>query len=69
MCSTAGAGSRGGSSIGGRLPSADALDDVLLAHEMNGEQLPYDHSYPARGLTPTPRDLGIPAQPCLSYAP
>jgi DMSO/TMAO reductase YedYZ molybdopterin-dependent catalytic subunit len=51
------------------LPSANALDDVLLAYEMNGEQLPYDHSYPARGLTPTPRDLGIPAQPCLSYAP
>ncbi|MGW0964396.1 sulfite oxidase [Streptomyces gelaticus] len=34
------------------LPLAKALDDVLLAYEMNGEPLPYDHGYPVRLLVP-----------------
>ncbi|WP_406378506.1 sulfite oxidase [Streptomyces sp. NBC_01618] len=34
------------------LPLAKALDDVLLAYEMNGEPLPYDHGYPVRVLAP-----------------
>ncbi|MFB6961459.1 molybdopterin-dependent oxidoreductase [Streptomyces sp. NPDC056309] len=34
------------------LPLAKALDDVLLAFEMNGEPLPYDHGYPVRMLVP-----------------
>lgn len=34
------------------LPLAKALDDVLLAYEMNGEPLPYDHGYPVRVLVP-----------------
>ncbi|MFE7213254.1 sulfite oxidase [Streptomyces sp. NPDC057611] len=34
------------------LPLAKALDDVLLAYEMNGEPLPYDHGYPVRMLVP-----------------
>ncbi|MFI6730399.1 sulfite oxidase [Streptomyces sp. R-74717] len=34
------------------LPLARALDDVLLAYEMNGEPLPYDHGYPVRVLVP-----------------
>ncbi|MEV7232814.1 sulfite oxidase [Streptomyces sp. NPDC051020] len=34
------------------LPLAKALDDVLLAYEMNGESLPYDHGYPVRVLVP-----------------
>lgn len=35
------------------LPIAKALDDVLLAYEMNGEPLPYDHGYPVRVLVPS----------------
>ncbi|WNE97888.1 sulfite oxidase [Streptomyces luomodiensis] len=34
------------------LPLAKALDDVVLAYEMNGEPLPYDHGYPVRVLVP-----------------
>ncbi|MGW8377061.1 sulfite oxidase [Streptomyces sp. ODS28] len=35
------------------LPLAKALDDVLLAYEMNGEPLPYDHGYPVRVVVPS----------------
>lgn len=35
------------------LPVAKALDDVLLAYEMNGEPLPHDHGYPVRVLVPS----------------
>ncbi|MFG2868322.1 sulfite oxidase [Streptomyces sp. NPDC048338] len=35
------------------LPVAKALDDVILAYEMNGEPLPYDHGYPVRLLVPS----------------
>ena len=34
------------------LPVAKALDDVLVAYEMNGEPLPPDHGYPARLVVP-----------------
>ncbi len=34
------------------LPIAKALDDVLLAYEMNGERLPPDHGFPARLVVP-----------------
>ncbi|MGP3970117.1 sulfite oxidase [Streptomyces sp. 6N223] len=34
------------------LPLAKALDDVLLAYEMNGEPLPPDHGHPVRVLVP-----------------
>ncbi|MFJ1809183.1 MULTISPECIES: sulfite oxidase [unclassified Streptomyces] len=34
------------------LPVSKALDDVLLAYEMNGEPLPYDHGFPVRVLVP-----------------
>jgi DMSO/TMAO reductase YedYZ molybdopterin-dependent catalytic subunit len=34
------------------LPIAKALDDVLVAWEMNGEPLPRDHGYPARLIVP-----------------
>jgi DMSO/TMAO reductase YedYZ molybdopterin-dependent catalytic subunit len=34
------------------LPIAKALDDVLLAWEMNGEPLPRDHGYPLRLVVP-----------------
>ena len=34
------------------LPVAKALDDVLLAYEMNGEQLPPDHGFPVRLVVP-----------------
>ncbi|WP_112266591.1 sulfite oxidase [Lentzea terrae] len=34
------------------LPLAKALDDVLVAYEMNGEELPVDHGYPARLVVP-----------------
>ncbi|MER6219935.1 sulfite oxidase [Streptomyces sp. 900105755] len=46
----------GGESLGRvrrPLPLAKALDDVLLAYEMNGERLPYDHGYPVRVLVPS----------------
>ncbi|CAM5605207.1 hypothetical protein SFUMM280S_04885 [Streptomyces fumanus] len=35
------------------LPVAKALDDVLLAYEMNGEPLPPDHGYPVRVIAPS----------------
>jgi DMSO/TMAO reductase YedYZ molybdopterin-dependent catalytic subunit len=35
------------------LPVAKALDDVVLAYEMNGEVLPYDHGHPVRVLVPS----------------
>jgi DMSO/TMAO reductase YedYZ molybdopterin-dependent catalytic subunit len=34
------------------LPVEKALDDVLLAYEMNGEPLPPDHGFPVRLLVP-----------------
>ncbi|WP_327091399.1 sulfite oxidase [Nonomuraea sp. NBC_01738] len=34
------------------LPVAKALDDVLLAYEMNGEPLPPDHGFPVRLVVP-----------------
>ncbi|MFG2052867.1 sulfite oxidase [Micromonospora sp. NPDC048930] len=34
------------------LPIAKALDDVLLAYEMNGESLPADHGFPVRVVVP-----------------
>jgi DMSO/TMAO reductase YedYZ molybdopterin-dependent catalytic subunit len=34
------------------IPVAKALDDVLIALEMNGEPLPPDHGFPARLLVP-----------------
>ena len=34
------------------LPVAKALDDVLLAYEMNGEPLPPDHGFPLRLVVP-----------------
>ncbi|MFH8366849.1 sulfite oxidase [Streptomyces sp. NPDC018031] len=35
------------------LPVAKALRDVILAYEMNGEPLPYDHGHPVRVLVPS----------------
>ncbi|MEV5972470.1 sulfite oxidase [Streptomyces sp. NPDC051921] len=34
------------------LTVAKALDDVILAYEMNGEPLPYDHGHPVRLVVP-----------------
>ena len=34
------------------IPIAKALDDTLLALEMNGQQLPFDHGFPARLIVP-----------------
>lgn len=34
------------------IPVAKALDDALLAYEMNGEDLPPDHGYPLRLVVP-----------------
>jgi DMSO/TMAO reductase YedYZ molybdopterin-dependent catalytic subunit len=34
------------------LPISKALDDVLVAFEMNGEELPPDHGFPARLVVP-----------------
>ena len=34
------------------LPVAKALDDALLAYEMNGKPLPLDHGYPLRLVVP-----------------
>ena len=34
------------------LPVGKALDDVLLAYEMNGETLPQDHGFPLRLVVP-----------------
>ncbi|MGW3817663.1 molybdopterin-dependent oxidoreductase [Streptomyces sp. NPDC005046] len=35
------------------LPVTKALDDVILAYEMNGEPLPHDHGHPVRVLAPS----------------
>ncbi|MEW2071953.1 sulfite oxidase [Streptomyces sp. NPDC007346] len=35
------------------VPVAKALDDVLLAYEMNGAPLPPDHGYPVRVIVPS----------------
>jgi DMSO/TMAO reductase YedYZ molybdopterin-dependent catalytic subunit len=35
------------------LPVQKALEDVLLAYEMNGETLPPDHGYPVRVIVPS----------------
>jgi DMSO/TMAO reductase YedYZ molybdopterin-dependent catalytic subunit len=35
------------------LPIGKALDDVLLAYEMNGQPLPPDHGFPVRILVPS----------------
>ncbi|MFD6531721.1 sulfite oxidase [Streptomyces sp. NPDC060184] len=35
------------------LPVSKALDDVLLAYEMNGEPLPPDHGFPVRLVVPS----------------
>lgn len=68
----------GGESLGRvrrPLPLAKALDDVLLAYEMNGERLPYDHGYPVRVLVPSwvgiasikwVGDIEVSAQPLFS---
>jgi len=34
------------------VPVSKALNDVLLAYEMNGQQLPYDHGFPVRLVVP-----------------
>jgi DMSO/TMAO reductase YedYZ molybdopterin-dependent catalytic subunit len=34
------------------LPLDKALDDVLIAYAMNGEDLPQDHGYPVRAIVP-----------------
>jgi DMSO/TMAO reductase YedYZ molybdopterin-dependent catalytic subunit len=34
------------------LPAGKALDDVLVAYEMNGAELPVDHGFPARLVVP-----------------
>ncbi len=34
------------------LPASKALNDVLLAYEMNGQPLPWDHGYPVRFVVP-----------------
>ncbi|GGL91628.1 sulfite oxidase [Streptomyces fumigatiscleroticus] len=68
----------GGESLGRvrrPLPLAKALHDVLLAYEMNGEPLPYDHGYPVRVLVPSwvgiasvkwVGDIEVSAQPLFS---
>ncbi|MCX5335661.1 sulfite oxidase [Streptomyces sp. NBC_00140] len=57
------------------LPLSKALDDVLLAYEMNGEPLPYDHGHPVRVLVPSwigiasikwVGDIEVSAQPLYS---
>ncbi|WP_395575224.1 sulfite oxidase [Streptomyces sp. BK79] len=57
------------------LPLAKALDDVLLAYEMNGEPLPHDHGHPVRVLVPSwagiasikwVGDIEVSAQPLFS---
>lgn len=57
------------------LPLRKALDDVLLAYEMNGEPLPYDHGHPVRVLVPSwigiasikwVGDIEVSAQPLYS---
>ncbi|NKQ28306.1 sulfite oxidase [Streptomyces galbus] len=68
----------GGESLGQvrrPLPLAKALDDVLLAYEMNGERLPHDHGYPVRAVVPSwvgiasikwVGDIEVSAQPLFS---
>lgn len=68
----------GGESLGRvrrPLPLAKAMDDVLLAYEMNGDPLPYDHGYPVRVLVPSwvgiasikwVGDIEVSAQPLFS---
>lgn len=57
------------------LPVARALDDVVLAYEMNGEPLPPDHGYPVRMIVPSwvgianikwVGDIEVSAEPLLS---
>ncbi|MFI6607646.1 sulfite oxidase [Streptomyces sp. NPDC050507] len=57
------------------LPVAKALDDVLLAYEMNGEPLPPDHGAPVRLIVPSwigianikwVGDIEVSAQPLVS---
>lgn len=57
------------------LPLSKALDDVLLAYEMNGEPLPADHGHPVRVLVPSwvgiasikwVGDIEVSAQPLYS---
>ncbi|NYV78989.1 sulfite oxidase, partial [Streptomyces sp. UH6] len=57
------------------LPLSKALDDVLLAYEMNGEPLPPDHGFPVRVLVPSwvgiasvkwVGDIEVSAQPLFS---
>ncbi|MFC3237884.1 sulfite oxidase [Streptomyces nitrosporeus] len=57
------------------LPVAKALDDVLLAYEMNGEPLPPDHGSPVRLIVPSwigianikwVGDIEVSAQPLLT---
>ncbi|MEU2296211.1 sulfite oxidase [Streptomyces antibioticus] len=57
------------------LPLSKALDDVLLAYEMNGEPLPYDHGFPVRVVVPSwigiasvkwVGDIEVAAQPLYS---
>ncbi|MEV5236746.1 sulfite oxidase [Streptomyces pseudogriseolus] len=57
------------------LPLAKALDDVVLAYEMNGGPLPPDHGYPVRVLVPSwvgiasikwVGDIEVSAQPLFS---
>ena len=45
----------GAEAYGASIPIAKALDrygDVILAYNMNGEQLPRDHGYPLRAIVP-----------------
>ncbi|WP_406387931.1 sulfite oxidase [Streptomyces sp. NBC_00887] len=57
------------------LPVSKALDDVLLAYEMNGEPLPPDHGHPVRLIVPSwvgianikwVGDIEVSAEPLLS---
>ncbi|MGW6058559.1 sulfite oxidase [Streptomyces sp. NPDC055189] len=57
------------------LPISKALDDVILAYEMNGAPLPPDHGYPVRVLVPAwvgiasikwVGDIEVSAQPLYS---
>ncbi|MFD3450593.1 sulfite oxidase [Streptomyces sp. NPDC058691] len=57
------------------LPVAKALDDVILAYEMNGDPLPPDHGHPVRVLVPSwvgissvkwVGDIEVAAQPLYS---
>ncbi|MEU6673040.1 sulfite oxidase [Streptomyces sp. NPDC046925] len=57
------------------LPISKALDDVILAYEMNGAPLPADHGYPVRVLVPAwvgiasikwVGDIEVSAQPLFS---